>query len=108
MEGLFPQIRTRDHEELPAVLTREQVTLLLRSILLRRYRIPVKLIYCAGLRLSECLSLTVNDILGEERKLMVRDGKGKKDRMVPLAQEMLEDLRAYWKFHRSPVGIRKI
>ena len=82
---VFSQIRTRDHEELPAVLTREQVTLLLRSIRLRRYRIPVKLIYCAGLRLSECLSLTVDDILGDERKLMIRDGKGNKDRMVPLA-----------------------
>ena len=100
---VFSQIRTRDHAALPAVLTREQVTLLLRSIRLRRYRIPVKLIYCAGLRLSECLSLTVDDILGEERKLMVRGGKGNKDRMVPLALEMLEDLRAYWKFHRHPL-----
>ncbi|MFZ4778635.1 MAG: tyrosine-type recombinase/integrase [Terrimicrobiaceae bacterium] len=102
---VFPQIRTRDHAALPAVLTREQVTLLLRSIRLRRYRIPVKLIYCAGLRLSECLSLTVDDILGEERKLMIRDGKGNKDRMVPVGLEMVEDLRAYWKFHRHPVLI---
>ena len=102
---VFSQIRTRDHEALPAVLTREQVTRLLRSIRLRRYRIPVKLIYCAGLRLCECLSLTVDDILGEERKLMVRGGKGNKDRMVPLALEMVEDLRAYWKFHRHPVLI---
>ncbi|MFZ4779019.1 MAG: tyrosine-type recombinase/integrase [Terrimicrobiaceae bacterium] len=100
---VFPQIRTRDHAALPAVLTREQVTLLLRSIRLRRYRIPVKLIYCAGLRLSECLSLTVDDIRGGERKLLIRDGKGNKDRMVPLALEMVEDLRAYWKFHRHPV-----
>jgi len=52
----------------------------------------VKLIYCAGLRLSECLSLTVNDILGDERKLMVREGKGNKDRMVPLAQERCPNL----------------
>ena len=102
---VFSQICTRDHEALPAVLTREQVALLLRSIRLRRYRIPVKLIYCAGLRLSECLSLTVDDIMGEERKLMIRDGKGNKDRMVPLGLEMVEDLRAYWKFHRHPVLI---
>jgi integrase/recombinase XerD len=100
---VFSQIRTRDHDELPAVLTREQVTRLLGSIRLRRYRIPVKLIYCAGLRLSECLSLTVHDILGDEGKLMVRGGKGSKDRMVPLAAEMVEDLRRYWSFHRHPV-----
>lgn len=100
---VFSQIRTKDHDELPAVLTRDQVHRLLRSIRLRRYRTPVKLIYCAGLRLSECLSLTVHDILGDEGKVMIRGGKGAKDRMVPLAPEMIEDLRRYWKFHRHPV-----
>ena len=100
---VFSQIRIRDHGELPAVLTREQVVRLLRSIRLRRYRIPIKLIYCAGLRLSECLSLTVHDIFGEEGKLMVRGGKGGRDRMVPLAAQMVEDLRRYWKFHRHPL-----
>jgi site-specific recombinase XerD len=100
---VFSQIRTRDHDELPSVLTREQVMRLLRSIRLRRYRIPIKLIYCAGLRLSECLSLTVHDILGDEGKLMVRGGKGGRDRMVPLAAQMVEDLRSYWAFHRHPV-----
>lgn len=100
---VFSQVRTRDHDELPAVLTREQVTRLLGAIRLRRYRTPVKLIYCAGLRLSECLSLTVHDIFGEEGKLMVRGGKGGRDRMVPLAQEMVEDLRRYWAFHRHPL-----
>lgn len=100
---VFSQIRTKDHDELPAVLTREQVVSLLGSIRLRRYRIPVKLIYCAGLRLSECLGLTVHDILGTEGKLMIRGGKGGKDRMIPLAPKMLEDLRAYWKFHRHPL-----
>jgi site-specific recombinase XerD len=59
---VFSQIRTRDHDELPAVLTRSQVRRLLGSIRLRRYRTPVKLIYCAGLRLSECLSLTVHTL----------------------------------------------
>lgn len=100
---VFSQIRTRDHDELPAVLTRDQVRRLLGAIRLRRYRIPVKLIYCAGLRLSECLSLTIHDILGSEGKLMVRGGKGGRDRMVPLAPEMLEDLRRYWAFHRHPL-----
>jgi site-specific recombinase XerD len=100
---VFSQIRTKDHDELPAVLTRDQVQRLLGSIRLRRYRIPIKLIYCAGLRLSECLSLTVHDVLGAEGKLLIRGGKGGKDRMVPLAPQMLEDLRRYWKVHRHPV-----
>lgn len=100
---VFSQVRTRDHDELPAVLTREQVALLLGAIRLRRYRTPIKLIYCAGLRLSECLSLTIHDIHGDEGKLLVRKGKGGKDRMVPIAPQMLEDLRRYWAFHRHPL-----
>ena len=102
---LFSQIRTRDHDELPAVLSREEVTRLLAGIRLRRYRIPLKLIYCAGLRLSECLGLTVHDIKGDEGKLWVRGGKGGKDRLIPLAKTMVEDLRRYWAFHRNPLWI---
>ncbi len=98
---VFSQIRTKDHDELPVVLTRDQVHSLLAHVRLRRYRIPLKLIYCCGLRLSECLSLTVDDISGDERKLWVRGGKGGKDRMVPLASTMVEDLRRYWWVHRN-------
>ena len=100
---VFSQLRAPDHHQLPAVLTREQVIQLLRHIRLRRYRTPVKLLYCCGLRLSECLNLTVHDILGDEGKLLVRGGKGGKDRMVPIPRPMVEDLRHYWKFHRNPL-----
>ncbi len=100
---VFANVRAKDHNELPLVLTREQVRALLNAVRLRRYRTPLKLIYCCGLRLSECLSLTVHDIIGSEQKLRVRHGKGGKDRVVPLAAEMLRDLREYWKFHRHPL-----
>jgi integrase/recombinase XerD len=97
---VFSQIRARDEEHLPAVLTRSEVIALLRHIRLRRYRTPLKLIYCCGLRLSECLNLTVHDIDGDQGKLWVRGGKGGRDRMVPIAAAMVEDLRRYWAFHR--------
>ena len=100
---VFSQIRSKDLETLPPVLTRPQVIALLNQIKLRRYRIPIKLIYCCGLRLSECLSLTIHDIRGDDGKLWVRDGKGGKDRMVPIAKSMVEDLRRYWLVHRHPL-----
>jgi integrase len=99
---VFSQLRIRDHQELPAVLTRAQVISLLNQIELRRYRIPVKLIYVCGLRISECLSIRVQDINGTEGKLWIRGGKGGKDRMVPIPQVMVEDLRKYWAVHRNP------
>lgn len=99
---VFSQVRAKDLDSLPAVLTREEIVRLLTHIRLRRYRTPIKLIYCAGLRLSECLNLTVRDIDGTGGKLWIRGGKGGRDRMVPLAPTMLEDLRRYWAFHRHP------
>ena len=100
---IFSQVKTKDHDELPAVLSRQQVHDLLHHIRLRRYRTPIKLIYCCGLRLSECLNLTIHDVLGNENKLWIRKGKGNHDRMVPIPTPMVEDLRDYYRFHRHPI-----
>jgi len=102
---VFSQIRTKDHAALPAVLTRDEVKMLLKHIRLRRYRTPIKLIYCCGLRISECLALTVHDIDAAQGKLWIRDSKNHKDRMVPIAQSMIEDLRKYWAVHHHPLLI---
>jgi len=100
---LFSQIRTKDHDTLPPVLTRQQVHHLLAFIRLRRYRTPLKLIYCCGLRLGECLGLTIHDIFGPENKLIIRRGKGQQDRVVPLPTAMYLELRDYWRFHKHPL-----
>lgn len=102
---VFFQVRTKDHDTLPAVLTRQQVHDLLHGIRLRRYRTPIKLIYVCGLRLSECLALTIHDIKGAENKLFIRNSKGHQDRIVPLPTSLWHELQAYWKFHRHPLLI---
>jgi site-specific recombinase XerD len=103
--SLFSQIRAKDHDTLPAVLTRQQVHDLLAHIRLRRYRTPLKLIYGCGLRLSECLGLTIHDILGPDHKLLIRQSKGHQDRVVPLPTSLWQELRRYWAFHRHPLLI---
>lgn len=100
---VFGQIRAKDHDTLPAVLTRDQVRDLLLHVRLRRYRTPLKLIYACGLRLSECLGLTIHDVRGSENKLLIRQSKGHQDRVVPLPTCLLEELRRYWLFHRHPL-----
>ncbi|MBL9173085.1 MAG: tyrosine-type recombinase/integrase [Verrucomicrobiales bacterium] len=102
---IFRQIRTKDHDVLPPVLTRPEVHALLAHIRLRRYRTPIKLIYACGLRLSECLALTIHDIKGAENKLLIRNSKGHRDRVLPLPTCLYEELRRYWKFHRHPLLI---
>ncbi len=100
---VFARIRAKDHDRLPAVLTRPQVHDLLTFIRLRRYRTPIKLIYVCGLRLSECLGLTIHAVHGRENKLRIRRGKGQRDRMLPLPTSLYQELRAYWAFHRHPL-----
>ena len=52
------------------------------------------------MRLSEGLNLTVADIDSEQMHIHVRNGKGGKDRLVPLPQRTLVDLRQHWQTHR--------
>lgn len=56
--------------------------------------------YGCGLRLSEVLALRVKDIDGERRLLRIEQGKGAKDRLVPLSPTLLAELRAYWRRYR--------
>jgi integrase len=100
---LFSQIRAQDHDFLPVVLSRQQVHSLLAHVRLRRYRTPLKLIYGCGLRLSECLGLTIHDINGQDHKLRIRNSKGHQDRVVPLPHCLYLDLRGYWAFHKHPL-----
>lgn len=101
--ALFSQIRTPDHDFLPAILSRDQVGHLLDHIRLRRYRTPIKLIYLCGLRLSECLALTWHEIDGPGHKLTILNSKGHQDRVVPLPTPMWRELQGYWSFHRHPL-----
>ena len=58
------------------------------------------LIYSCGLRISEALHLKVTDIDSQRMVVIVRGGKGNKDRHIPLARRTLEPLRDYWREHR--------
>lgn len=54
-------------------------------------------IYATGLRLSEALALRASDIDSRRMVVRVRQGKGKKDRYVPLPPKLLEMLREHWR-----------
>lgn len=58
------------------------------------------LIYACGLRISEAASLEVRSIDGPNRLLRII-GKGNKERLVPIPQQVLDDLREFWKTHRN-------
>jgi integrase len=70
-----------------------------------RYRIFLFTLYSMEMRLGECLSLKVSDIDSQKMQIHIRNGKGCKDRLVPLPQATLKALRFHWKTHQNPVMI---
>jgi integrase/recombinase XerD len=87
-------------KRLPRPLTEGQVRRLVASanqqtIFAQRDRAILELVYGTGLRVSECVRLDLGDVDLGGRSLLVRDGKGRKDRSVPLVGRAREALRAY-------------
>jgi integron integrase len=85
--------RARGPHRMPTVLTHGEVLGVLRQ-LSGKYLLIGALLYSAGLRIEECLKLRVKDIDFELRQIAVRDGKGRKDRFVPLAHRVAAPLEA--------------
>lgn len=99
---VFSLVKTKDRERLPVVLSRGEVKRIFDEIRELRYLAPLTLIYLCGLRLSEALHVEVRDIHRKEGRLHVREGKGGKDRMVPLPEAALEVLGQWYRHHRHP------
>lgn len=85
---------------LPTVLSDEEACKLLDCIQHLKHRTVLLTCYAAGLRLSEALHLRVSDIDGQRNQLNVRQGKGRKARVVPASPRLLEALRDYWRTAR--------
>jgi site-specific recombinase XerD len=89
--------------KLPVVLSKAEVKRILECVRRQRHRVCLSTIYACGLRLSEGISLRVRDIDSERMMLSVHQGKGRKDRSVPLPEHTLSMLREYWCTHKHPV-----
>lgn len=97
---IFKLVRPQNKKKLPIVLTIQEVRRILSLINIVKYQIALKVIYSCGLRLSEGINLKVADINSERMIITVRNGKGGKDRNVPLPERTLHLLREYWKLER--------
>jgi integrase/recombinase XerD len=85
---------------LPSVLAPQEVLRLIDAAPTPRDRIFLQVAYGCGLRLSELIHLQVTAIDSARMVIHVRHGKGAKDRLVPLSQRLLQELRAYWRLYR--------
>jgi site-specific recombinase XerD len=98
--SLFDLVRPQKEKKLPVVLSQEEVRRILDCVRRQRHRVCLTTIYTCGLRISEGTRLQVGQIDSEYMRLHICQGKGNKDRYVPLPQHTLELLRQYWATHR--------
>lgn len=87
-------------KQLPNVLSKEEVQTLLKSLKNRKHTAMLALIYACGLRRGEVLKLLPTDIDSKRMVLLIREAKGRKDRIAPLPQMIIDLLRNYYKEYK--------
>ena len=92
----------REPRKLPVVLSADEVVAFLEAVPSLKSRAALTAAYAAGLRTSEVVGLRVEDIDSARGVIVVRGGKGGKDRHVMLSPQLLGILRAYWRLARPP------
>jgi integrase/recombinase XerD len=89
----LPEIK---HEKkLPVIVSREEMRRLLKAPKLLKHRVLLGLLYGCGLRCFEVRSLKIADLDFDRKLAHVRNGKGKKDRYVPLSDLLIRGLKSY-------------
>ncbi|WP_062058719.1 integron integrase [Cellvibrio sp. OA-2007] len=91
IEGLSP-VRATKHRRIPVVFSHDEALRVING-LEQPYKLAAQLMYGAGLRVSECLRLRVKDVDFSGNQLIVRAGKGGKDRRTILPDSLVKDLR---------------
>jgi integrase/recombinase XerD len=97
--------RPRREKKLPNVLSKEEVARLLRLTRNRKHRAMLSLAYGCGLRAGEVLTIRPEDIASQRGLLVVRQGKGKKDRVVPVSAGTIQMLRQYYRDYMPRVWL---
>jgi site-specific recombinase XerD len=92
----------KEPSKLPEILSHEEIVRLFTVATNPKHRTLLMTTYAAGLRASEVTRLRVSDIDSARMCIRVEQGKGRKDRYVPLAPRLLGQLRDYWHKERPP------
>lgn len=97
--------RPRPEKKLPNVLSKEEVKRIIESPRNLKHRAMLSLIYACGLRRSELLNLKIEDILKERMLIVIRQSKGRKDRIIPISSRLMSILEEYVKLYKPKVWL---
>ena len=93
---IFVKLKVPKKEEyLPSILTLEEIKLLVNTAKTTKSKLIIKLLYSAGLRVSEVVNLKVKDLDFNESSGWVRQGKGKKDRLFKIAENLSKEIKIF-------------
>ena len=92
--------RAKRPQKLPTVFSEEEIIALIGNIENLKHKSVLYLIYSAGLRISESVNMKIADIDSKRNIIVVRGGKGKKDRTTLLSKKLLHMLREYYRQYR--------
>lgn len=95
--------RPKRELRLPTVLSKDEVCRIIKVTTNLKHKTLIMLTYSAGLRVGEVLNLKLTDINSDRMQIMIRQAKGHKDRNVMLSEQILNQLRIYWKEYRPAV-----
>lgn len=95
--------RPRPSKKIPEILSLEEVAKMIEQTRNLKHRTMIQTMYTAGLRRSELLQLKPRDINSEEDFIIVRQGKGRKDRRTILSKRTLKLLRKYYISYRPKI-----
>jgi site-specific recombinase XerD len=87
----------KGESRLPVILSQEEVQRLIEAAPTFTAHVILSTIYATGMRVSEAVHLRIGDIDSKRMVIRIVQGKGNKDRLVPLSVKLLELLRAYWR-----------
>ncbi|NNK49418.1 MAG: tyrosine-type recombinase/integrase [Gemmatimonadetes bacterium] len=87
---------SKQPQRLPEILSRDEVARLIASPPNPKHRLMLATIYAGGLRVSEAVQLKVSAVDRGRMTLRVEQGKGRKDRILPLSRRLMEQMEAYW------------
>lgn len=97
--------RPRREHKLPNVLCKSEIALILNAHNKVKHKTMLSLIYACGLRRSELLNLEPADVDSKRGLLIIRQGKGRKDRITPISEKIIVMFREYYKMYRPGVWL---
>jgi integrase/recombinase XerD len=97
--------RPKNPKTLPNVLGKEEVKLILNVQHNLKHKAMLSLIYACGLRRSELLNLKPADVDSRRHILIIRQAKGRKDRIAPVSEKLIELLRQYYRAYKPQVWL---